>query len=140
MSVEPDPRTSIRALLFSDVENSTALGEQLGPTRTAELWAVHDRRARDLLESHDGHQIGRGDGVLLLFDDTVRATRYALDYQAAVASLGLATRVAIHVGPVTLRANPGQRRWCVSRPDDLTEPAFARQHSSIHSQYLIALS
>jgi hypothetical protein len=38
----------VRALVFSDVENSTAQVARLGATSAAELWAAHDRSAREL--------------------------------------------------------------------------------------------
>ena len=60
-----------RALLFTDVVDST-LVERLGDARAAELWAEHDRRARDLLARHRGREIDRTDGFFLLFDDAAR--------------------------------------------------------------------
>ena len=38
-----------RALLLTDLVDSTLLGERLGDARAAEVWAEHDRRARELL-------------------------------------------------------------------------------------------
>jgi len=94
-----------QALLLTDLMDSTLLGERLGDTRAAELWAEHDRRARDLLARHHGRELDRTDGFLLLFDDTAEAARFALSYHRAIAELGLNARAALHVGPVTLRAN-----------------------------------
>jgi len=96
---------TLRALLLSDVEDSTALARTLGETRAAALWTEHDRRARDLLAAHDGRELGRGDGLFLLFDDALHAARYALAYQSVLRSLGLAARVGLHVGAVALRPN-----------------------------------
>ena len=95
----------MHALLFTDVENSTRLHEALGDERAATVWTAHDRRSRDLLARHRGREIGRADGLFLLFDSTADAASYALDYRAALAELGLTTRVGIHAGAVTLRAN-----------------------------------
>jgi len=36
-----------RALLFSDLVDCTLLVERLGDARAAEVWAEHDRRARE---------------------------------------------------------------------------------------------
>lgn len=94
-----------QTLLLTDLVDSTLLGERLGDARAAELWAEHDRRARDLLARHHGREIDRTDGFLLLFDDTAEAARFALSYHRAIAELGLNARAALHVGPVTLRAN-----------------------------------
>src|SRR5207247_4360522 len=94
-----------RALLFTDVVDSTRLGERLGDARAAEIWAAHDRRARDLLARHHGREIGRADGLFLLFDDPVDAARYALAYHEALADLAGTARVGLHAGPVSLREN-----------------------------------
>jgi hypothetical protein len=37
----------VRALVFSDVENSTAQVARLGATGAVELWAAHDRKGDD---------------------------------------------------------------------------------------------
>ncbi len=94
-----------RALLFTDVVDSTLLVERLGDARAAELWAEHDRRARDLLALHHGREIDRTDGFFLLFDTAAEAARYALAYHHAIADLELSARVGLHVGDVTLREN-----------------------------------
>ena len=94
------------ALLFTDVVDSTRLVERLGDARAAELWAEHDRRARDLLARHHGREIDRTDGFFLLFDAAADAARYALAYHGALADLELEARVGLHVGAVTLRENP----------------------------------
>jgi predicted ATPase/class 3 adenylate cyclase/Tfp pilus assembly protein PilF len=96
------------ALLFTDVVDSTRLVERLGDARAAEVWAEHDRRARDLLARHRGREIGRADGFFLLFDDPTEAARYALAYHQALADLALSARVGLHVGPVTLRENTAE--------------------------------
>ena len=54
-----------RALLFTDLIDSTALVERAGDARAAELWAEHDRRARSLLAQHSGREIDRTDGFFL---------------------------------------------------------------------------
>jgi predicted ATPase/class 3 adenylate cyclase/Tfp pilus assembly protein PilF len=96
------------ALLFTDVVDSTRVVERLGDARAAEVWAEHDRRARDLLARHRGREIGRADGFFLLFDDPTEAARYALAYHQALADLALSARAGLHVGPVTLRENTAE--------------------------------
>jgi len=103
VSVRPPAR--VLTLLFSDVENSTQLAERVGEVRARKLWKAHDRAARDLLASHDGREMGRADGMLLLFETAAQAVRFALDYQAAVVALGMPLRIGIHSGAVTLREN-----------------------------------
>ncbi len=94
-----------RALLFTDVVDSTRLVERLGDARAATVWAEHDRRARDLLAQHHGREIGRADGFFLLFDDPSDGARYALAYHDVLADLALTARAGLHVGAVTLRKN-----------------------------------
>jgi predicted ATPase/class 3 adenylate cyclase/Tfp pilus assembly protein PilF len=91
------------ALLFTDLVDSTLITQRLGDERAAELWNEHDRRARDLLRRHRGREIGRSDGFLLLFDMPDDAVRYALDYHAQLADLGIAARAGVHLGPVVVR-------------------------------------
>ena len=93
------------ALLFTDVVDSTLLVERLGDARAAQVWAEHDRHARDLLGIHKGREIDRTDGFFLLFDAAADAARYALAYHRAIADLELSARVGLHVGDVTLREN-----------------------------------
>jgi predicted ATPase/class 3 adenylate cyclase len=120
---------TVRALLFTDVVDSTRMVERLGDPRAAEVWAEHDRRARDLLALHRGREIGRADGFFLLFDDPADAARYALAYHQALAGLALTARVGIHVGPVTLRENPPEdiaRGAIGTEVEGLTTPLTAR--------------
>ena len=67
-----------RALLFTDVVDSTRLVEGLGDSRAAGVWASHDRRARALLALHRGREIDRTDGFFLLFDEVADAASYAI--------------------------------------------------------------
>ena len=117
------------ALLFSDVVDSTALVERLGDAQAAQVWAEHDRRARQLLAHHRGREIDRTDGFFLLFDAIADAARFALDYHAEVADLQISTRVSIHLGPVTLRPNPAEDVLRGAKPlevEGLAKPLAAR--------------
>jgi predicted ATPase/tetratricopeptide (TPR) repeat protein len=96
-----------RALLFTDVVDSTLLAERIGDTASAALWVAHDRAARDLLPRWHGREIEKTDGLLVLFERPDDAVGYALDYHAALARLTppLKARAGLHVAPVTLREN-----------------------------------
>ena len=93
------------SLLFTDLVDSTLLVEWLGDARAAELWSTHDRRARDLMARHGAREIDRTDGFFLIFDSLAKAACFALDYQQAMAEMGLSARVGLHHGEVTLREN-----------------------------------
>ena len=97
---------TVLAILYTDVVDSTRLGERLGDARAAQIWSAHDRQARDLVARHHGREIGRADGIFAGFEDPVDAARYALEYHRELARLALLARVGIHVGPVTFRENP----------------------------------
>jgi predicted ATPase/class 3 adenylate cyclase/Tfp pilus assembly protein PilF len=93
------------ALLVTDLVDSTLLVERLGDQAAAQIFAEHDRRARDLLARHGGREIDRTDGFLLLFDEAAQAAAFALAYHAALAGLQLSARAGLHVAPVLLREN-----------------------------------
>src|SRR5579863_1763472 len=101
----------LRTLVICDLAESTALVEQLGDQRAAELMRHHDRLARDLLHRHGGQEIDKTDGFLLLFERPVRAVAFALDYQHRLQafsrkeSVPLQSRIGIHVGDVMLWDN-----------------------------------
>jgi class 3 adenylate cyclase len=99
--------SEVRALLLTDVVDSTALSETLGDAEMAVLWAAHDRLARDLLPLWRGREIDKTDGMLLLFDAASDAAAYAIAYHRALATLNppLTARAGLHVGPVILREN-----------------------------------
>src|SRR5207245_10563804 len=99
--------SEVRALLLTDVVDSTQLSERLGEAELAALWAAHDRLARDLLPVRRGRESDKTDGMLLLFEAAADAVAYAMAYQRAVAKLNppLKARAGVHVGPVILREN-----------------------------------
>src|SRR5256712_11414209 len=99
--------SEVRALLLTDVVDSTQLSERLGEADLAGLGAAHDRLARDLLPVRRGREIDRTAGMLLLFEAAADAVAYARAYQRAVAKLKppLKARAGVHVGPVILREN-----------------------------------
>lgn len=131
MSVE----TATRALLLTDLVDSTALVESLGDARAAEVLAAHDRVARDLLASHDGVEIDKTDGFLLLFRDPARALAYAGAYHHALAAVSarldvrLLARAGLHVGEVVLRTNAPEDIARGAKPlevEGLAKPFAAR--------------
>ena len=99
--------SDLRALLVTDIVDSTRLSTQVGDAEMARLWAEHDRAARDLLPVWHGREIDKTDGMLLLFDKAADAVGYALEYQKELNKLlpPLKARAGLHVGPVTLRKN-----------------------------------
>ena len=123
--------SNLRALLLTDVVDSTKLTEALGDAAMADLWIAHDRAARDLLATWRGREIDKTDGMLLLFDSAADAVGYALDYHRALDArkLPFTARAGIHVGPVNLRANSADDVARGAKPvevDGLALPIAAR--------------
>jgi putative peptide modification system cyclase len=125
----------LRTLLICDLADSTALVERLGDRRTAELMRRHDRLSRDLLQSHEGREIDKTDGFLLLFERPIQAIAYALDYRRQLKILGdaesiaLQARIGIHVGDVLLWENDAKDIARGAKPvevEGLVKPVAAR--------------
>ena len=94
----------VHSLLLTDVVDSTRIVASLGDRRAAELWAAHDRAARELLAAHGGREIDRTDGFLLLFGSVAGAAAYALAYHRVLKDIGeLRARASLHVGEVDLQ-------------------------------------
>ena len=122
---------SVKALLLTDVVDSTRLAEKVGDSAMAEIWAAHDRGARALLGPWGGREIDKTDGMLLLFDNCADAVGYALAYHRTLATLPtpLTARVGLHVGPVILRENEAADIARGAKPlevEGLAKPIAAR--------------
>ena len=120
-----------RALLLTDVVDSTRLAEELGDAAMAEVWAAHDRIARVLLATWRGREIDKTDGMLLLFEAATDAVSYALALHSALAQMAvpLTARAGLHVGSVILRQNAEADVARGAKPlevDGLAKPIAAR--------------
>ncbi len=103
--VDENTQRVLGAILFTDIVDSTALAESLGPVRWRELVATHNERIQFELDRYRGRLVKTtGDGVLALFDSSERAVRAAAAICLAAKSLGLAIRAGIHTGEVELTA------------------------------------
>lgn len=138
MSDFPSASPQLRTLLISDLVDSTAMLERIGDQLAAELFARHDRMARDLMRVHGAREIDRTDGFLLLFERPISAVEYALAYHDHLDALGremtvpLQARVGIHVGEVILRTNDAADIARGAKPvevEGLAKPMVARMMS-----------
>jgi len=123
--------SDVRALLLTDVVDSTQLAATIGDDAMAQAWAAHDRVARDLLQAHGGREIDKTDGMLLMFDAAAAALAFADAYHQALAALPrpLTARAGLHVGPVILRENSAADVARGAKPvevDGLAKPTAAR--------------
>jgi len=120
-----------RALLLTDVVDSTQLSQELGDAAMTQVWAAHDRAARSLFDKWGAREIDKTDGMLLLFGTAADAIGYAHEYHRAIAELSrpLAARAGLHVGPVILRENSAYDIARGAKPlevDGLAKPTAAR--------------
>jgi adenylate cyclase len=98
-------------VLFSDIEDSTALNERLGDDAFVRLLAAHDRAVRTQVARHGGHVVkSQGDGFMVVFSNPVDAVDAARQIQKAVGKEGrslrrtpVRVRIGIHVGTAVAR-------------------------------------
>jgi len=98
-------------VLFSDIEGSTALNEQLGDEEWMTLLGDHDELVRAEVRRHRGHVVKhQGDGFMIVFGSAERAARAAAAIQTGLAASSpaltatpLRVRMGIHSGPTIER-------------------------------------
>lgn len=80
--VTPDGRVVI---LFSDIEESTALNERIGDRAWVKLIGAHDKLVSDLVQRRSGHVVkSQGDGFMVAFARAEQAVRCGMDLQQAL--------------------------------------------------------
>jgi class 3 adenylate cyclase len=93
------------ALLFSDLQGSTALYERVGDAVAFNLVREHFALLASIVRDHDGAVVKTiGDAVMASFGDPANAVKAALAMQARIASFGekgheLVLKLGVHVGP-----------------------------------------
>jgi predicted ATPase len=86
-------------LLFSDIEGSTKLLDELGPERYREVLAEHRRVLREAFERHGGYEVDyEGDAFFVAFADPQHAVGAAREAQAALSGGPVKTRMGVHTG------------------------------------------
>jgi class 3 adenylate cyclase len=95
----------LTTLLLTDIVGSTSIAERLGDTEWRQVLARHNAVVRRELDRYRGREITTtGDGFLAMFDSAARAVRCAASICAAVQSVDLTVRTAVHTGEVELVA------------------------------------
>jgi class 3 adenylate cyclase len=100
---------TVRIILFTDVEGSTAITQRLGDARARELMREHEQITRDQLKAHGGTEVKTmGDGFMASFGSATKAVECAIDLQRVVLAAGrdseganrerLSVRVGLNVG------------------------------------------
>jgi class 3 adenylate cyclase len=104
VTVEGNPDTALRAIMFTDIEGSTAVSTSRGDQAAMELVRRHDRVVEEALEQHGGRIIKRtGDGMFASFASVLRALQSTVAIQRACSveqSTGpqLAVKIGLTVG------------------------------------------
>ena len=94
-----DTETILRAVLFTDVVDSTALSARLGDVAWRDLIERHHSLVRAALSRHGGtEEDTAGDGFFATFDGPARAVRCAREIVDAIAPLGIQVRAGVHAG------------------------------------------
>lgn len=95
-------------IVFSDIESSTQLAEELGDERWFALLSVHNELVRRQVSRHGGNEIkAQGDGFMLTFPSARAAVRCLSDVQTDLVTHNtthpdqeIRVRVGIHTGEV----------------------------------------
>jgi class 3 adenylate cyclase len=98
--ITPDGRVVI---LFTDIEDSTALNERIGDRAWVRLIGKHDEMVRKAVKEHAGHVVkSQGDGFMIAFTQAEQAVRCAIDIQRALQDSrrrnNIRVRIGIHLG------------------------------------------
>jgi adenylate cyclase len=108
--VTPDGKV---AILFSDIEESTALNERVGDRAWVKLIGEHDKLVRTLVKQRSGHVVkSQGDGFMIAFARAEQAVRCGIDIQEALQKDAqrqrhnrFRVRIGIHMGPSVRRGD-----------------------------------
>ncbi len=78
---------AFRTILFTDVEDSTALTQRLGDDKARDVLRTHERIVREALAAHGGAEVKTmGDGFMVSFPSATRALECAVTLQRAFAA------------------------------------------------------
>ena len=73
------------AIVFSDIEESTALNERIGDRAWVRLIGSHDKLVRRHVKQHSGHVVkSQGDGFMIAFAHPEEAVRCSVDVQRSL--------------------------------------------------------
>lgn len=108
---QPDLRSAAApdgtvTVLFTDVEDSTAMNERLGDQRWIEVLRAHNAAVRDCVRGHGGYEVkSQGDGFMIAYPSAKRGLECAIDMQRHLAGADdgghtepLRVRIGVHTG------------------------------------------
>jgi len=102
---EPALRSAFRAVMFTDIVDSTGITDRLGDVDAFEMVRAHDRMVRQALAEYGGREVKHtGDGIIASFEDVAVSVSCACAIQQAFATFNLSSherllvRIGIHAG------------------------------------------
>lgn len=96
------------AILFSDIEGSTALNERIGDRAWVRLIDHHDKLVERCVRKQSGYVVkSQGDGFMIAFAEPAQAVRCSIDMQQQLtkAPNGIRVRIGIHTGKSVRRGD-----------------------------------
>ncbi len=88
------------ALLFTDLQGSTALYERVGDAAAYNIVREHFALLAGIVRDHDGAVVKTiGDAVMASFGDPAEAVKAALAMQARIGAQDLVLKLGVHSGP-----------------------------------------
>jgi len=110
--VKPAIDVALRAIMFTDIVDSTPMTARLGDTRAVEMIRAHDSVVRRALSTANGREVKHtGDGIMASFDDALAAAGCARAIQQGFHKFNsgsdekLRVRVGIDVGEPVADSN-----------------------------------
>jgi class 3 adenylate cyclase len=122
-------------LVCTDIVDSTATAERVGPSAWASMLANLNADSRRQVDKFRGRVVGTtGDGIIAMFDGAERAIRCGSAIGRGAADLGLGLRVGVHTGEVELLSDDvrGVAVHLVSRVTALAGPGEVLVSGTTH--------
>jgi class 3 adenylate cyclase len=89
---------ALRAIMFTDIVDSTGMTARLGDLRAVEMVRAHDALVRRALKDKGGREVKHtGDGIMASFDEVAAAVECARGIQQAFDAFNLASREKLRV-------------------------------------------
>ena len=100
MTPDAEPDTGLRAIMFTDIEGSTAVSTREGDEAAFDLVRRHDEIVRQCLADGSGREVKHtGDGILASFTSVARALQACIEIQQrAEAVAGLRIKIGLSAG------------------------------------------
>lgn len=137
------PGPAFRAVMFTDIVDSTAMTARLGDVRSVEMVRAHDAVVRRALKESSGREVKHtGDGIMASFDDVPASVACACAIQRAFADFNrtsrepLRIRIGVHAGEPVEDSNDlfGRTVQLAARICQDAEPDAIVISAAVHSE------